>query len=126
METRVNIGEYAAELKQWEKLITGLQQENISFRIKLADLVSSSTNNEVILMAEKFNDEFAAQDSNLSFLAEEVMRQYKLLPQQDDVQDHAFEQLMVIQLKLRKSIGREEEVFTQLRESFEGYLNSIY
>jgi hypothetical protein len=100
--------------------------ENIYFKTRLAELLNSKDDEDVIENGEKFQDEFLSQDRILSFLVSEVKRQTKLLERDLYEDGELFKGVLKNQKKLRKDIKTAENLFTELKETFSDYLSAQF
>ncbi|MGZ4025967.1 MAG: hypothetical protein ACXVM0_12060 [Flavisolibacter sp.] len=94
--------------------------------MRLADLVSNSSEESVLATAERFQEEFLSQDMVISFLKEELKKQNFLL--QQEVQNHQevfFGEINKNQKAFEKNIKKEEELFGRIKDSFSSYLWSL-
>jgi hypothetical protein len=118
--------QYTFEVNAWKRLLAFFLVENIYFKTRLAELLNSKDDEDVIENGEKFQDEFLSQDRILSFLDSEVKRQTKLLERDLYEDGELFKGVVKNQKKLRKDIKSAEGLFTKLKETFSNYLSAQF
>ncbi|MGZ3837840.1 MAG: hypothetical protein ACXVMS_07285 [Flavisolibacter sp.] len=120
------IQQFIFETESWGRWLAFFQQENFYNKMRLADLVSNSSEESVLATAERFQEEFLSQDMVISFLKEELKKQNFLL--QQEVQNHQevfFGEINKNQKAFEKNIKKEEELFGRIKDSFSSYLWSL-
>lgn len=116
------IQHFIHEIATWERLVDFLTLENVFFKTRLAELVNDSSDEHMLVIAEKFQDEFLAHDGVLSFLAAELKQQNELLSKSQKGNGRGYEAMIKSQEKVRTDMQKAEELFTQLKSRFSDYL----
>jgi len=116
------IRQYVYETDNWRRLITFFIQENVSFKIRLSEIVDVIPDNEDLATVEKFQEDFLSQDRIVAFLSYELQEQKKLLEKDVCETGELFEDIIKHQQELRKEIKKTEEIFSKMKEEFGEYL----
>lgn len=117
------INQLIYEAESWGRWLAFFQQENFYFKMRLADMVSNSKNDDVLVMAEKFQEDFLSQDRVISFLKEELKKQNKLLESEADGNGQLLQEISYRQKAFENNIKKEEELFYKIKDSFHNYLS---
>ena len=120
------IKQYMYEAQSWGRMLNFFLQENVSFKTRLAEIVNYNLDLEDIEMAEKFQEEFLAQDRTISFLLDELYHQSKLLERDKYEDSELFKEIIKNQKKIRKDIKNGEQLFIKMKEQFSEYLNNNF
>lgn len=114
------IRQYVYEQEGWKRLLAFFRQENVCFKTRLAEIVTDSTDSDILLAAEMFQEEFLSQDRVIRYLSEELELHKKLFER--DLYEEAFKKVSWNQKKLRTEFKKEEALFYKVKETFSAYL----
>ena len=114
------------ETETWTRLIGFIRDENSYFKMRLAEVVSASEDHKVIEQAEKFQEEFLAQDRIILYLSDELKKQNNLLDKDLNADENFLQEAIKNQNKLRKEIKKAEGLFKELKDQFISYLHELF
>jgi len=120
------IEQFIYESEEWARLLVFLKQENVFYKSRLAEVVGSTEDEDLLLAAEKFQEEFLSQDQVLDFLSSELRKQTKLLQKDIYVDGEIFREVIQNQKKLRSDIQKAEEIFSKTKAEFAHYLVDLF
>ena len=106
MSQAIVIRQYVYETDNWRRLLAFFIQENVSLKTRLAEVVDSILDKEDLDIIEKFQEEFLAQDTVVTFLSDELNQQVKLLERDVYEDGELFKEVVKHQKKLRKEIKK--------------------
>ena len=118
--------QYVYELKSWERLLSFQKEELVCFKNRLAEVLNSSTETEMILAAERFQEEFLAQERIVYFLLDELKLQSHILEKESCNPGEFYTQAANGQAKLRREIKEGEEAFATVKKNFEQFLQNKF
>ena len=118
--------EYVYETESWSRMLAFLREENVNFKNRLAEIVDTNADEETLLIAEKFLDEFLDQDRIIAYLLEELKEQNKRIENDQYQIELPINKVVKNQSKLRKEMKEEEKLFAIVKEGFLNYLNIRY
>lgn len=118
--------QFLYESEEWGRLLAFLKQENVFYKSRLAEMVSTTDDEDVIIQAEKFNEDFLSQDRIIEFLTEELKNQNDLLQKDLYLDGAMMKDVIRHQKKLKTDIEKAEEIFSGIRKNFSGFLNSLF
>lgn len=118
--------QYVYELKSWERLLSFQKEELVCFKTRLAEVLNSSTEAEMILTAERFQEAFLAQERIVFFLADELKQQSQILEKESCKPGEFYTEAVNGQAKLRREIKEGEEAFAVVKKNFEQFLQSKF
>jgi len=114
------------EAESWERLLVFCKEELVHFKNRLAETIADNEGEFVLLVAEKFQEEFLAQDRIFFWLSDELKKQTRLLQKDMYVDGELFHELVQNQIKLRREIKKTEVLFTETKNCYALYLNERY
>lgn len=120
------VQQFVYETESWNRLIGFIRDETTYFKMRLAEVVSASEDNGVVEQAEKFQEEFLAQDRIIIYLSDELKKQNKLLEKDLNAGDIFLQEAIKNQNKLRKEIKKAEGLFKELKDQFIGFLHELF
>ena len=118
------VRQFIYESEEWGRRLVFLKQENSFCKSRLAEMVDAIADNNALMIAEKFNDEFLSQDAIINFLIDELKKQQKLL-EKHSYPDSELPEIIKNQEKLRNDIQKAELIFSTNKKSFSVYLNEL-
>jgi hypothetical protein len=118
------ISEYVSEVQTWERLISIFRYENVCLKTRLSEIVNSTDEEEHLVSAENFQEEFLGFDRVVSYLCQEVKTQKKLLERQADMEADIPESLEVNQSNLRKDIKKAKQLFSRVKYEFTEFMEA--
>lgn len=120
------IEQFIYESEEWGRLLAFLKQENVFYKSRLADVVNNSEDEDVLLAAERFQEDFLSQDRMIDFLSSELCKQAKLLQKDIYLDAGIFTELVQNQKTLRNDIQKAEEIFSRTKTEFALYLIELF
>lgn len=120
------IEQFIYESEEWGRLLAFLRQENVFYKSRLADVVNNSEDEDVLLSAEKFQEDFLSQDRMIDFLYSELSKQANLLQKDIYVDGEIFRDVVQNQKKLRSDIQKAEAIFSKTKTEFAHYLVDLF
>lgn len=120
------IEQFIYESEEWGRLLAFLRQENVFYKSRLADVVNNSEDEDVLLSAEKFQEDFLSQDRMIDFLYSELSKQTNLLQKDIYVDGEIFRDVVQNQKKLRSDIQKAEAIFSKTKTEFAHYLVDLF
>jgi hypothetical protein len=117
--------QFIYESEEWGRLLAFLKQENVYYKSRLAEVVNTADDDDIIAEAEKFNEDFLSQDRIIDFLMEELKNHNKLFQKDWYIDGELFKDVMRHQKKLRTDIEKAEEIFSGTKKNFSGFLASL-
>ncbi|WP_298738594.1 hypothetical protein [uncultured Chitinophaga sp.] len=115
-------GELIHENEGWRKQLALLEDENIQFKTRLADILKSDFVRSRLEELEYFQNRFLKMDEQLSLLKHEVREQLYHLQQDRFHINGEYKRIMDVQRKLEVKIIIIKENFEKLSTEFNGYL----
>lgn len=117
-------GELIHENEGWRKQLALLEDENIHFKTRLADILKSDFVRSRLEELEYFQNRFLKMDEQLGLLKHEVREQLYHL-QQEHINGE-YKKVIEVQRKLEVKIIIIKENFEKLSVEFNGYLNTHF
>ena len=117
-------GELIYENEGWRKQLALLEDENIHFKTRLADILKSDFVRSRLEELEYFQNRFLKMDEQLGLLKHEVREQLYHL-QQEHINGE-YKKVIEVQRKLEVKIIIIKENFEKLSVEFNGYLNTHF
>jgi hypothetical protein len=125
METDSMLRYLGDESEEWERLLNFMKQENAFSKSRLAEIVASLEDEDELVKAEQFNDEFIAEDEIIVFLEGELKKHRKLLEKRRYQDEEMVRQLTRHQGKLRMDIRRAEEIIIITKRKFADFIAAL-
>jgi hypothetical protein len=125
METDSMLRYLGDESEEWERLLNFMKQENAFSKSRLAEIVASLEDEDELVKAEQFNDEFIAEDEIIVFLESELKKHRKLLEKRRYQDEEMLKQLTRHQGKLRMDIRRAEEIIIITKRKFADFIAAL-
>ena len=119
-------GELIHENEGWRKQLALLEDENIHFKTRLADILKSDFVRSRLEELEYFQNRFLKMDEQLGLLKHEVREQLYHLQQEHFHVNGEYKKVIDVQRKLEVKIIIIKENFEKLSVEFNGYLNSHF
>jgi hypothetical protein len=119
-------GELIYENEGWRKQLALLEDENIHFKTRLADILKSDFVRSRLEELEYFQNRFLKMDEQLGLLKHEVREQLYHLQQEYFHINGEYKKLIEVQRKLEVKIIIIKENFEKLSVEFNGYLNNHF
>ena len=118
------IQQYVYETESWGRHLAFFLQENISFKIRLTEILTNTSEPADLETAEKFQEQFLSQDRIIIFLKDELQQQTKLLERDLYEDGEIFKEVIKNQKKMRKDMKKIELLFANLKRDFSAYLEN--
>lgn len=119
------VQQYLYERKTWLRLLDYLQEENIDYKNRIADILKDDTGNNLLDLIESFLSKFIMEDFAIAILRHDVNASNKLLIEEkyntDDKNTSA--DIKETQNKLRNEMQIIENRFNKLKFEFNKYLS---
>jgi hypothetical protein len=119
-------GELIHENEGWRKQLALLEDENIHFKTRLADILKSDFVRSRLEELEYFQNRFLKMDEQLGLLKHEVREQLYHLQQEHFHVNGEYKKIVDVQRKLEVKIIIIKENFEKLSVEFNGYLNTHF
>jgi len=119
-------GELIHENEGWRKQLDLLEDENIHFKTRLADILKSDFVRSRLEELEYFQNRFLKMDEQLGLLKHEVREQLYHLQQEHFHVNGEYKKIVDVQRKLEVKIIIIKENFEKLSVEFNGYLNTHF
>lgn len=119
-------GELIHENEGWRKQLALLEDENIHFKTRLADILKSDFVRSRLEELEYFQNRFLKMDEQLGLLKHEVREQLYHLQQEHFHVNGEYKKVIDVQRKLEVKIIIIKENFEKLSVEFNGYLNTHF
>ena len=119
-------GELIHENEGWRKQLALLEDENIHFKTRLADILKSDFVRSRLEELEYFQNRFLKMDEQLGLLKHEVREQLYHLQQEHFHVNGEYKKVVDVQRKLEVKIIIIKENFEKLSVEFNGYLNTHF
>jgi uncharacterized phage infection (PIP) family protein YhgE len=116
------IKQFFYETEGWCTLILFLEEENNSFKTRLAQLVTDKVTDSDLEMAERLNDEFTSFDKVVQFLKDEIKKQRTLLQKDLYVHNELLEEVIQNQKRIKEDTNKAKEIFDHTLQQFKNYL----
>jgi hypothetical protein len=120
------IHQYQYELECWGRLLLFQKEELVYFKNRLAEIIDGSTENDLLLTVETFQEAFLDQEKVIDYLSGELKKQAKLIEKDLYFDGEIFRQMQSEQNKLRREFRRAEELFSNVKNRFVQYLVDLY
>lgn len=115
--------QFLYETQSWIRLLGFIRQEIVYYRSRLAEVVSDVDEEGLLAIAEAINDDFMSQDRVIEFMNEELDKHYKMLEKRQFSKDEVLRAIADEHEKLKRNIQKEEKMFSDLSDSFSGFLS---
>lgn len=119
-------GELIHENEGWRKQLAILEDENIHFKTRLADILKRSSHKDQLENLEYFQNRFLKMDEQLSLLKHEVREQLYHLQQEHFHVNGEYKRAVDLQKRLEVKIIIIQENFDKLSTEFNSYLVSNF
>ncbi|HEY0612551.1 MAG TPA: hypothetical protein VGD35_22905 [Chitinophaga sp.] len=119
-------GELIYENEGWRKQLALLEDENIRFKTRLADILNNDFVRSRLEELEYFQNRFLKMDEQLGLLKHEVREQLYHLQQEHFHVNGEYKKIIDVQRKLEVKIIIIKENFEKLSVEFNGYLNNNF
>ena len=120
------IHQYKYEIECWGRLLSFQKVEMAYFKNRLAEVIDSNADNDLLLIAEKFQEEFLGHEKVIDYLAEELKKQERLVEKEVYLDGEVFWQMRGEQKRLHREFKKGEELFNAVKNRFVQYLNELY
>jgi len=114
--------QFKHENESWKRMLEFMQQENVHFKTRLAEVLQKDVQKDFLDKAEYFQSGFLQFDERIAFLRRDISVFNKLFLTELFHNGHLNE-LELKQKRLRKEIEAEEKKFNKLKGEFNNYLN---
>ncbi|HET7898344.1 MAG TPA: hypothetical protein VFL47_11750 [Flavisolibacter sp.] len=114
------------ETEQWRYLIADCREQLVSFKSRLAELINESTDEKFLQTAEKFQEDFLAQDNVVDYLSDEVKQQQRRIEKTESLGVDMFGEVASAQTKIRGEIQQAEELFTNVKSNFIAGVSKLF
>lgn len=113
------------ERAAWCRLLDYLQEENIHYKNRIADILRNDIGSSLIETLELFLNKFVQEDSIISLLRHDIAELNKKIPAKEsgDEQKENLDKIILTQDKLRKEVETIEQQFNKLKFTFNKYLS---
>lgn len=119
-------GELIHENEGWRKQLAILEDENIHFKTRLADILKRSSHKDQLENLEYFQNRFLKMDEQLSLLKHEVREQLYHLQQEHFHVNGEYKRAVDLQKRLEVKIIIIQENFDKLSTEFNSYLEDNF
>lgn len=119
-------GELIHENEGWRKQLAILEDENIHFKTRLADILKRSSHKNQLENLEYFQNRFLKMDEQLSLLKHEVREQLYHLQQEHFHVNGEYKRAVDLQKRLEVKIIIIQENFDKLSTEFNSYLEDNF
>lgn len=127
MHQQLLIEQCLFETESWVRLVSFMFEENTIYKKRLAETVKEmGRNDNALLMAEHFHEDFLAQDATLGYLKKELQKQKQLLQQGTIIEKDVLRELVSYQKRLRNDIRDCEDHFSRVKTNFSEYLSANF
>lgn len=117
------IKQYEFETESWGRMLSYFLQENVLFKTRLAEIVNNLSTNQELADAEMFQEEFLSQDRIITYLYGELLKQTALFEKDFHKDSEIFREVTKNHKRMANDMKKAEQLFTQLKQRFEDYLN---
>lgn len=119
-------GELIHENEGWRKQLAILEDENIHFKTRLANILKRSSHKDQLENLEYFQNRFLKMDEQLSLLKHEVREQLYHLQQEHFHVNGEYKRAVDLQKRLEVKIIIIQENFDKLSTEFNSYLKGNF
>lgn len=117
--------QFVYETEEWGRLLAFLKQEMVSYKSRLAEVVNTIEDDDVLAEAENFHDNFLSQDKIIEFLSTELNKHSRLLEKDLYLDGELFGDVAKEHKKLKSDIQKAEEIFGRMKTNFADYLVNL-
>jgi hypothetical protein len=117
-------GELIYENEGWRKQLAILEDENIHFKTRLANVLKGNFRKDQLEDLEYFQNRFLKMDEQLSLLKHEVREQLYHLQQEHFHLNGEYKKALEVQKRLEVKIIIVRENFEKLSLEFNGYMSN--
>ncbi|OSZ77131.1 hypothetical protein CAP36_11995 [Chitinophagaceae bacterium IBVUCB2] len=119
------IQQYIYERDTWCRLLDYLEEENILYKNRIANILKSDSDSLLIEMIESFLNKFVMEDAIISILRHDIAKaNIKIVAKGKDFgKDGNSTDIIITQDKLRGEIEIIEQQFNRLKFEFNKYLS---
>jgi hypothetical protein len=110
------------ELETWLRTLDYIQQENVSLKNCLADIIINDIEPEMLEEVEYFQNQFLNKDTIISLLRYDIAEQNRLA-EAGEAMNGNFTMLVKKHDKLREDMEKTEKEFNKLKFQFNNYLS---
>lgn len=119
-------GELIHENEGWRKNLALLEDENIHFKTRLANILNGTFQKDQLEHLEYFQNRFLKMDEQLSLLKHEVREQLYHLQQEHFHMNGEYKKALDVQKRLEVKIIIVRENFEKLSVEFNSYMNNNF
>ncbi|WP_143097942.1 hypothetical protein [Chitinophaga sp. CF118] len=112
--------------ESWKKGLKVLEDENIHFKTRLAQILKTEPNKEQLEVLEYFQNKFLKTDEQISLLRHEIREQQYFLQPASNTNGLQLRKSIDMQKRLEVKIIIITENFDNLRISFNDYLSDNF
>jgi len=120
------IEQYHHEHLTWERLLDFFKQENAILKTRLAEVLDSNTDKEILPYAEHFQNQFIIKDEFIDELKHDVHVIHQVYEDRKvHLKNELAKKLEARQTRLRNEMEYFEKDFSSLKNEFNKYLVSV-
>lgn len=109
---------YRDETDKWKRLLFDSRDELVYLKSRLAEMISTSNDQDFLQTAEGFQEEFLTQDYVVDYLSAEVRRQGKRIESIEVLTVDKLSEIEEAQRKLRVEMRKADELFASVKQRF--------
>lgn len=121
--SETKIQQYIYENDMWKRLLAFIQAENVLLKTRLAKIASEDIDSDMLEEAEYFQNNFVAEDENISLLRTYVADQASLLSREVFENGAILKEVVRQQRKMRKEVEQAEQRFNKLKFEFNTFFS---
>lgn len=120
--SQIKLKQLQHESDTWKRSLAFMMDENVQLKNRLADILRSEFDNNLLEDIENFQTNFIREDEMISLLKTDIAKLDKLLVREVFEDGHIFENINRILSEIRRNIGSAETQFVKLKLEFNSYL----
>jgi hypothetical protein len=108
----------------WKQMLQNMQEENVHFKTKLAEVLKKDVKDDLLEKAEYFQTSFLHLDNRISFLRHDIAELHKMIFA-ELFHDGHLKELAEKHKRLGRDMEREDRSFRKLKTDFNNYLTEV-
>jgi hypothetical protein len=119
--------QYTYEAETWNRMLVFCKEELAHYKTRLAGLLADSgADEDVLLSAETFQEDFLAQEKDMLYLTDELKQQDRRLQKDLYLDGELYKEVVRTQKRLRHLLKKADERFTEIKHRYDRYLHERY
>ncbi|OQY95582.1 MAG: hypothetical protein B6D37_05260 [Sphingobacteriales bacterium UTBCD1] len=121
----LKIRQFQHEIDTWKRNLEFLLQENVNLKNRLAEVLQTVQDDDILEAAETFQSEFLREDEAIQILRGDIAKQDHLLTREIYENGYIIKDVVRQQKKLSEGVKNVVSGFNKLKFDFNSYLGEV-